>query len=210
MTVSGNHSIDAVGGGRQGNRHVGGEDDDVEDEGGVTPERRRDLNDSSEVEGDVDDEGTEVAEEEFDIEDIVGKDPQETLMLRAVALEKRGDVAGAFKHLRQILANDKANVQATLSLGRLLLSAGELQSAEMLYRRAVSLGTGGVEAHLGLASVYGRMPGKAEPEILCLRGASRLWPEDVGVRVALGKALNRDRRYPEAAHEFKAAITRDG
>eukprot|EP01042_Synura_sphagnicola_P000924 gene924-1035_t len=202
MTVSGNHSMDAVGGGRQGNRHVGGEDDDVEDEGGVTPERRRDLNESSE--------GTEVAEEDFDIEEIVGKDPQETLMLRAVALEKRGDVAGAFKHLRQILANDKANVQATLSLGRLLLSAGELQSAEMLYRRAVSLGTGGVEAHLGLASVYGRMPGKAEPEILCLRGASRLWPEDVGVRVALGKALNRDRRYPEAAHEFKAAITRDG
>ena len=32
--------MDAVGGGRQGNRHVGGEDDDVEDEGGVTPERR--------------------------------------------------------------------------------------------------------------------------------------------------------------------------
>eukprot|EP01042_Synura_sphagnicola_P004773 gene4773-6068_t len=64
----------------------------------------------------------------------------------------------------------------------------------MLYRRAVSLGTGGVEAHLGLASVYGRMPGKAEPEIVCLRGASRLWPEDVGVRVALGKALNCDRR----------------
>lgn len=91
--------------------------------------------------------------------------PPPVLFSQALELQRSGDVAGAIKAYREVLAIDPHQPAALSNLGILLADSGQYDDAIVEYRKALDLlpGNANVETNLGLAYYKsGRMKKAAE------------------------------------------------
>ena len=99
---------------------------------------------------------------------------------------------------------DADRAEAHLNLGALHAERGELAEAEKEYRQALAITPALGGAYANLADVY-RLQGRdAEAEAI-LRQGLRAAPKDPGLHHALGLALVRRKRLPEALEELRQA-----
>jgi len=78
-------------------------------------------------------------------------------VLRGELLEESGDNDGALEHYREAFALDPTSANAAFGAGRLLLAAGELESARELLESAVALDDNAGAIHGALAQLYRRL-----------------------------------------------------
>lgn len=124
--------------------------------------------------------------------------------LLGTALQQRGDLSGAEKHLKQALAFAPDYVDAWGDLGNLFRSEGRLDEAAACYRRIIELlpGDGRAYNNLGLTlERQGRLPEAGA----AFARASAISPRDAAFQVNYGRLLAQRGDAPGARARFEAA-----
>jgi tetratricopeptide (TPR) repeat protein len=92
--------------------------------------------------------------------------------------------------------------------GYVLLQRGETDEAVRRFEEAIRIHPDNEMAHRNLWTAY-RSEGKDDALLQALQRSARVFPEKAEVRHFLGNEYARQRRFPEAIAEFRAALARD-
>jgi Flp pilus assembly protein TadD len=126
---------------------------------------------------------------------------------RGVALQNRGDLAGARAEYEAALSARPDHARARNNLGMLFVQQGALEEGLAALRQAARDDPAYARPHMNLAAALGGAGRLAEAEPAARR-AVELAPEDPAVRATLGNVLLRASRPAEALPEFQAAAAR--
>ena len=120
-------------------------------------------------------------------------------------LHAAGDLAGAERIYRRLIADDPDRAEAWYLLGRARHSSGDADGAIDGYRRALALRPGLAEAHNNLGIALNGQ-GRHDQAVACYREAIRLRPGYVEAHGNLGNVLDRLGHHREAAGSLREAI----
>jgi Tfp pilus assembly protein PilF len=122
-----------------------------------------------------------------------------------VAYWNQGDIDGAERAWRRLLAINPDDAGVLNNLGMLAARKHQYEEARGFYQRALEHDPGTAELHLNLAETYQFMgrPDLAEPQI---RVAVALSPNNIRGRNLLGKLLFAKGRVSEAEEQFRASV----
>jgi tetratricopeptide (TPR) repeat protein len=130
---------------------------------------------------------------------------QQDLLSSGVALQQKGDLAGARKRYRQALAVDPDHPDANRLLGELLLNLRQLDEAIPLLRHVAKLLPAHFGAQYSLANAY-RLARDGELAVQSYRAALALEPDFAGALHGMGAALNLLERESEAIAWLRRAV----
>ena len=139
------------------------------------------------------------------------RDPKDARELAAaIATMLSGELRGEAleRAVRAVLAEDPGNPQANVRLAYLRLEAGRCDQAEPLFRRAIAGGLAGADAHLGLATCFGRR-GDAANALESLEAARTREPHNPVVLANIGIALGARGEHAGAAAALRDALAID-
>lgn len=122
----------------------------------------------------------------------------------AFAQHQQGDLAGAERIFRQILAVQPDHPDAMRMLGEVLNDLGRFADSIALLRRAVALQPGNTAALYSLGNAY-RLGGQADAAITAYRASLALNPDFAGSHHGLGTAYRQAEREREALEHFRHA-----
>ena len=122
-----------------------------------------------------------------------------THLTNAMECGRKGDLAGAERHLRALLAIQPDYFPACWQLGLVLAQQGALTDAETALRSAVKLDAGHAQAHCDLGVVL-RSLGQLQEAEHCFRQSVRLAPNTLAPHIHLGSLLL-DTGNPVAAQQ---------
>ncbi len=120
--------------------------------------------------------------------------------------QERADFEAALAEYERSLAIDADRAEAHLALAELAIDLGDLPRAEKEYRIAQELVPALAGTYANLADLYRRQGKETEAEETLRRGLAAA-PGDAGLHHALGLALVRQKRMPEALVELERAAT---
>ena len=124
----------------------------------------------------------------------------------SLAAQDKKRLDQALVELEAVQTENADRPEALVNLGNLYLSRGEAARAEAAYRKAIALDARFVPAYVNLADLYRATRRDADAERV-LREGLRHVPNGAALHQALGLALVRQGRKPEALAEFAAAAT---
>jgi len=124
----------------------------------------------------------------------------------ALAFEKADDARTAIDALRRLLTEAPARQDVRAHLARLLLSAGMLEEGIRIYE---SLSPEGLELEPAQSAKSLIELTKSRVDTAPLQAAVDKKPDDVGARIALGKALLADGKADEGLEMLLSAARRD-
>jgi len=119
---------------------------------------------------------------------------------------QRADFGAAFSESVASLLGDGDRAEAHLNLASLYAARGEGAKAEEELKKAIALTPAIAGAWANLADLY-RAEGREQEAEAALRKGLAAAPNDPGLHHALGLALVRAKRTPEAMHELELAST---
>ncbi len=126
-------------------------------------------------------------------------------LAEGLKLHQAGNISGAERIYRQVLAGDPSQPDAWYLRGRACQTLGNLDEAESSLRRALALRPGFAEAHANLGIVLKGL-GRLGEAVQCYREAIRLRPDYLEPHNNLGNALDRLGRHAEAVECFQHII----
>ena len=122
----------------------------------------------------------------------------------AVAQHNAGDLAGAERAYRRILAERATNPDALHLLGVLLTQRGQPDQGLPLLQRAVTILPNFQQFHLHLGQTLAAL-GRHEDALAALTRAAQLDPRDIATRHATGSSLFALNRPAQAVEQFRIA-----
>ena len=147
-----------------------------------------------------DDEGAHAASEE-----AIEPNPQRRKLAQAVEHHKAGRVEEASRGYRELLAESPGNVDAMRLLAAILAGRSDVEEAEALLRKAVSLAPDYAIAFLDLGRLYQKQYRYAEA-IDCFRRTVRRQPKTAKPRCLLASTLASVGRPEEALSAYRQVL----
>ena len=127
---------------------------------------------------------------------------------QAIALDNRGDFAGATKGYRKVLAREPRNIDALFLLGRAHCQQGEFERGAELLSKVVSLAPNYGQAHNLLGMALNRL-GRKEEALASFERAIVADPANVMAIVNEADVLADLGRQADAVAAYDKALTRD-
>jgi tetratricopeptide (TPR) repeat protein len=125
-----------------------------------------------------------------------------------LALQAKGDVAGAIECYRRAIAADPRYAQAHSNLGNALQAKGDVAGAIECYRRAIAADPKHAKAHTNLGLAL-KEKGELGEAIECYRNAIAADPKHAKAHFNLGLVLKKKGDVAGAIACFKSAIAAD-
>jgi tetratricopeptide (TPR) repeat protein len=129
-------------------------------------------------------------------------------LLETTALLEAADLPGAAQRLGQALPLDPRNYELIFTAASLHEAAQNLEEAEGLVRKAVSLSPRHFEAWMLLAKLLQELPDQADQAIEALHQASDLRPDDAEPRMLLAELLLDEEDLQGALEAAQEAVAR--
>jgi tetratricopeptide (TPR) repeat protein len=127
---------------------------------------------------------------------------------KAVALDQRGDVAGAMAGYRQVLSGDPGNIDALFLLGRAHCQQGQFERGAELLGKAASLAPHYAQAHNLLGMALSRL-GRKEDALASFQRATAADPGNAMAIANKADLLADLGRPADAVAEYDKALARD-
>lgn len=141
---------------------------------------------------------------------VEGVFPQENYrrVIEAEQLLANGQLQGAYRAIKAVIAGRLENPEALRVLGRIFAAAGHWEEADAALRASLELDPSRVASWLGLGLLCRerRMTGEARR---CFEKAVRLRPNDPFLRSNLAVTLGDSGRISESIQQFEAALELD-
>ena len=131
------------------------------------------------------------------------------LLQQAIALENRGDLAGAASGYRNVLAREPGNVEALFLLGRAYCQQGRFDDAADRLSKAVSLNPGHASAHSLLGVALKRL-GRPQDALVCFDCALTIDPRLEPALISKADALDALGRPAEALAVYDRTLQVNG
>jgi len=110
--------------------------------------------------------------------------------------------------LREVIHQERKNVQARNLLGRVLITLGRYDDAEEVFRQAVKLEPANIETRYGLADLY-RAKGDHKSAVAIYNEILKVFPQEVWTYIYLGNSYTEMRDLEKAGGFFRKAVSLD-
>jgi tetratricopeptide (TPR) repeat protein len=135
------------------------------------------------------------------------KTGENSLLQSALQAHGRGDIQGAERLYRRMMAEQPENFDAVHLLGVARAQQGFLGEAERLILQALALNPGHAEAQSNLGNVLSEL-GRTDEAVIRFQQALKINPGYAEAAFNLGNALLRAQRFAEAAHVYTVLLNR--
>jgi tetratricopeptide (TPR) repeat protein len=110
--------------------------------------------------------------------------------------------------LREVIHQERKNVQARNLLGRVLIALGRYDEAESVLREAVKLAPANIETRYGLADLY-RAKGDHKKAVSIYNEILKVFPQEVWTYIYLGTSYTEMGELEKAGGFFRKAVSLD-
>jgi tetratricopeptide (TPR) repeat protein len=126
----------------------------------------------------------------------------------ARCLYSTGNLIESETLLREVIHQERKNVQARNLLGRVLIALGRYDEAESVFREAVKLEPANIETRYGLADLY-RAKGDHKRAVSIYNEILKVFPQEVWTYIYLGTSYTEMGELEKAGGFFRKAVSLD-
>ncbi len=126
----------------------------------------------------------------------------------ARCLYKTGNLNESETLLREVIHQERKNVQARNLLGRVLIALSRYDDAEEVFRQAVELEPANIETRYGLADLY-RAKGDHKSAVSIYNEILKVFPQEVWTYIYLGNSYTEMGDLEKAGGFFRKAVSLD-